>query len=122
MNEKSVFTEEDINQASELYINYTLNISYKHYNLDMDAFTILYRLGDDFEDNTLECKIHLDVGVDVKCKYTINYKTTGVYIDVLELYLYTYNTIYNMLIIDNIEKLGAITLSISDYKIFKIRG
>lgn len=86
------------------------------------TFTILYNLGKGFEPNNLESKINLDIGVNVKYKYAINYINSIAHIVVLELYLYINNTIYDMLDIDNIEKLGAITLSMTDYKIFKIRG
>lgn len=86
------------------------------------TFTIFYNLGEGFEFNTKEDILHLDGDTYIKYKYMLNYSLLGIHIDVLELHLKVNNTIYNMMYIDNIEKFGVITLSISDYKIFKIRG
>lgn len=86
------------------------------------TFTIFYKIGEDFEHNDKQNNVRLDNDIHINYKYMLNYSDLGMSIDVLELYLNINNTIYDMLNIDNIENFGAITVSILDYKIFKLRG
>lgn len=122
VNERSVFTEENIAQSSDIYVDYTLKISYKDFNVVDKTFTIFYKIGEDFEHNDKQNNVRLDNDIHINYKYMLNYSDLGMSIDVLELYLNINNTIYDMLNIDNIENFGAITVSILDYKIFKLRG